>query len=237
MGKKKIRLSNLLLFYSFIISMFILGTFLGSEIVAAISENQIIHRTDTIVLDPGHGGEDGGAISCTGTPESKYNLEITLRLRDLFELLGYKTTMTRSTDTAIYSRGDTIAQKKASDLMERVKIANKNQNTLFLSIHQNMFQDSKYSGAQVFYSNNSNSKDLAEQLQSVFVNTLNRGSRRMAKQGKGIYVLEKINCPGVLIECGFLSNTAEEAQLSTAAYQKKISSVIATTVIRFLEQA
>ena len=104
-----------------------------------------------IIIDPGHGGEDGGAISCTGVSESKLNLEISLRLNDLLNLLGYDTCLIRDSDISIHTKGETIAQKKASDLKERVRIVNETENAVLLSIHQNQFPDSRYSGPQVFF--------------------------------------------------------------------------------------
>lgn len=231
---KKKATANLVVFYLLIAVMFVTGTLLGNRIVSVIAENQPIHRTHTLVIDPGHGGEDGGATSCTGKNECIYNLNISLRLRDMLNLLGYNTVMIRTTDTAVYIRGNTIAEKKSSDLKERVRIANQSAGNMLLSIHQNNFSDEKYSGAQVFYSSNPVSMELAEQIQQAFVSTLNPGSNRKTKRGEGIYILEKTKCPAVLIECGFLSNYQEESKLSSPEYQKSIACVISSTVSTFI---
>ena len=106
-----------------------------------------------------------------------------------------------------------------------------------MSIHQNNFSDSRYSGAQVFYADTSGSRELAEALQRSFVSTLNPGSRRQIKKGEGIYLMEKIFCPGVLIECGFLSNVREEALLRSPEYQKNLCCVIASTLSQSLSNA
>ena len=142
--------------------------------------------------------------------------------------------MIRTSDVSIYTKGETIAQKKVSDLKERVRIANSMDNALLLSIHQNTFSDSRYHGAQVFYAKTANSAELAKQLQSTFTSTINSGSNRQCKKADGIYLMEHIQCPGVLIECGFLSNGAEEARLRTPEYQKKLCCVIAATVSQYL---
>ena len=218
------------LFYFIVICAFISGTFLGNQVVSVISQSQPILRIHTIVIDPGHGGEDGGATSCTGRLESAYNLDISLRLRDLLHFLGCSTVMTRTKDTAIYTQGTSLAQKKASDLKERVKIANQREHTVLVSIHQNKFPEPQYHGAQVFYNHVPGSRDLAEQLQTLLVNALNPGSNRKAKQGSGIYILEKTNCPGILIECGFLSNSEEEHLLSSPEYQKRLACVISSMI-------
>lgn len=206
----------------------------GSRAVTTIAENSPIKRRTCIVIDPGHGGEDGGATSCTGALESSYNLSISLRLNDLMHLLGYETKMIRTTDTAVYTKGETIAQKKVSDLKERVRMVNETDHALLLSIHQNQFPEGKYSGAQMFYAGTQGSQELAERLQSAFVSTLNPGSKRKCKQSDGVYLMEHIGCTGVLIECGFLSNPAEEAKLRDETYQKKLCCVIAATVSEYL---
>lgn len=207
----------------------------GSRTATAIAQAAPVRRAHCLVIDPGHGGEDGGAVSCTGRPESGYNLDISLRLRDLLQLMGYDTCMTRTTDTATYREGETIAQKKVSDLKERVKIVENTPGAILLSIHQNYFSDGRYSGAQVFYAKTSGSQDLAEAMQGELVRTLNPGSNRQAKKSDGVYLMERISCPGVLIECGFLSNREEAALLATATYQKRMCCVIAATVAGYVE--
>lgn len=221
-------------FYLLVTGLFLAATVLGSRAVTTLAEARPIQRQHCIVIDAGHGGEDGGATSCTGILESRFNLEIGLRLNDLFHLLGYDTVMIRTTDTSVYTQGTTIAQKKVSDLKERVRIVNETENGLLVSIHQNIFADSQYSGAQVFYAATEGSEELAKQLQSTFTATLNPGSRRLCKKANGIYLMEHIDCAGILVECGFLSNPEEEAKLRTPEYQKNICCTIAATVSQFL---
>ncbi len=223
-----------ILFYLFTIVSVLFLADRGSRAVTVIAENAPMEGRTCIILDPGHGGEDGGATSCTGVLESTYNLSISMRLNDLLHLLGYETKMIRTTDTSIYTKGETIAQKKASDLKERVRIVNETENALLLSIHQNNFPDGKYSGAQVFYAGTEGSQELAKSLQSALVDTLNPGSNRKCKKIDGVYLMEHIDCTGVLIECGFLSNPGEEAKLRDGAYQKKLCCVIAATVSKYL---
>lgn len=148
MSQRKGR-GNVLMFYSLVIGLFLFGTLLGNQTVAVISEMVPMERLHRIVIDPGHGGEDGGAVSCTGKNESMFNLQISLRLNDLLHLLGYDTVMIRTTDTSVYTAGQTIAQKKVSDLKQRVRIVDRTYNPILVSIHQNTFPEGKYSGAQV----------------------------------------------------------------------------------------
>lgn len=219
-----------------VMCVMLLGAYWGNRAVSVLSEGLSGKTRHCIIIDPGHGGEDGGASSCSGRLESGYNLEIALRLEDLLHLLGYDTKLIRREDVSVYTTGQTIAQKKVSDLKNRVKTINETKNGILLSIHQNYFTDSRYSGAQVFYGNSQGSEALAKRLQAAFVAALNPGSRRQAKQGKGIYLLEHIQCPGALVECGFLSNPQEEALLRTDGYQKKLCCVIGTSLNQYLSQ-
>ena len=205
----------------------------GSRAVTVLSEQIPIERNACFVIDPGHGGEDGGATSCTGISESKLNLEISLRLNDLLNLLGCDTLLIRASDVSVYTKGESIAQKKASDLKERVRIVNDTENAILLSIHQNHFPDSRYSGPQVFFHDSEDSIVLANAMQAALNDNLAPDSKRQIKPAQGIYLMEHIQKTGILIECGFLSNPAEEARLRDAAYQKKLSTVIATAAILY----
>jgi len=230
------KIVSIVLFYTLIISIFLTATYWGSAATTAIAEMIPLERQHTIIIDAGHGGEDGGAISCTGRAESTYNLEIALRLNDLMHLLGMHTHMIRSTDISVYTHGETIAAKKVSDLKNRVNLVNNAENALLLSIHQNTFTEKQYSGAQVFYASKGEGQQLAEELQTVFCQTINRGSNRRSKRGEGVYLLEHIDKTGVLIECGFLSNPIEEAKLSDKVYQQKLICIIGSTVCNFLDR-
>lgn len=209
-------------------------SFWGSYSVSVISECTPVERKHCIILDAGHGGPDGGTTSCTGKLESAYNLEITMRLMDLLHLLGYETKMIRTSDVSVYTYGDSIAQKKISDLKERVRLVNEENHALLLSIHQNYFSDHRYHGAQVFYAATNGSRDLAMQLQANIRCTINPGNTRQPQMTDGIYLMKHIQKTGILIECGFLSNAEEEAKLNSGKYQKEICTVIAATVGNFL---
>lgn len=220
--------------YFFVFSAFLLATVLGNRTVTAIAENQPLRKQHVIVIDAGHGGIDGGATSCSGVLESNLNLEIAHRLDSLMHLLGYNTRMIRTTDTSIHVQGNTIASQKISDLKERVKIVNSQDGGILVSIHQNTFSDSRYFGAQVFYSENKTSQELAKCIQDVLILGLNPNSNRQIKKADGIYLLEHIQKPGILIECGFLSNPEEERKLRSADYQKEICCVIGVTLSNYL---
>ncbi len=223
--------------YAMTLASFLLVSLMTSRAVTTVAEAELARPGVTVVVDPGHGGEDGGAISCTGVPESRFNLEIGRKLRDLLAFMGYSTKLVREEDVSIHS-GDagTIAQKKVSDLRNRVAMVNDTENALLISIHQNQFPESKYFGAQVFYASTEGSRELAEETQALLISTLNPKSSRRCKAAGEVYLLKNIHCTGILVECGFLSNPQEEARLRDGDYQRKLCCAIAAGLDRFLTQ-
>lgn len=233
MHKKRDALS-LMPIYAMVLCGFIMIALAGNRAVSTISDAVSDNRYTTVIIDPGHGGEDGGASSCTGMLESKLNLDISLKLNDIVHLLGYQTLLIRDTDRSVYTKGETLAQKKVSDLTERVRIVNEADSPLVVSIHQNTYPDSKYWGAQVFYPNTAGSKILAEKLQTQLRSNLMPDNNRMCKQASGVYLMEHIQCTGVLIECGFISNPEEEKRLRTEQYQRELCAIIASVLSEYL---
>lgn len=231
-GKK----TGAIIFYILIAAIILTTTYLADAVTEVVAQRIPLEREHTIVIDAGHGGEDGGATSCTGVLESRINLDITLKLNDLLHLLGYNTCMIRTTDISVYTEGATIAQKKVSDLKERVRIVHEIPNAILISVHQNTFSDARYSGAQVFYGSSGESKAMAEAIQTDLIKALNPDSNRNAKNADGIYLMNRIRCSGVLVECGFLSNPVEEALLRNDDYQRKLCCVIASSVSNFLDR-
>lgn len=229
--KKTLRI---ILAYIVVLSTILALAICGSKTATSIMAHAPLQERFCVVIDAGHGGVDGGATSCTGVLESKINLEIAMKLNDLLHLLGIDTLMIRNDDRSVYTEGETIAAKKISDLKERVRMVNSTEHAILVSIHQNQFADSQYDGAQVFYAKTSDSQNLADLLQNALKNNLNPGSKRGIKKADGIYLLEKINCTGILVECGFLSNPQEEAKLRNYEYQQQICCVIASTLSTFL---
>ena len=218
---------------SLVLVAFVGATFLFSRSVTVLSEQKPIERKRCYIIDAGHGGVDGGATSCTGVLESNMNLQIALRLNDIMQLLGMQTKMVRTTDISVYTTGETIAAKKVSDLKERVRLISEEDAPVLISVHMNHFADSRYFGPQVFYAPTQGSKELAKSIQETLNQKLVAESNRQIKPASGIYLMQHINCPGVLIECGFISNQQENAKLNDPEYQKKLCCLIATDVSNF----
>ena len=180
---------------------------------------------NTIIVDAGHGGEDGGTQSSAGVLEKDINLDISMKLGTLLSLLGYNVVYTRTEDTLHYGADAKVQrQKKVSDIHYRMGILQAHPDALFISIHQNYFQQSKYSGAQVFYSkNNPESKIVAENIQSSIRNLIQCENERQIKASStDIYLLYHAKLPAVMVECGFMSNAGEALLLCDEDYQKKL---------------
>ena len=193
----------------------------------------------TIVIDAGHGGEDGGASTYGGSPEKELNLLIALDLRDMLEAAGFNVIMTRTEDTLLYDKNsDYKGHKKSMDLANRLKIARETEDAILISIHMNAFPETKYSGLQVYYSKNSpDSSSLAKLIQDMNKSVLSPDNDRKTKQAESnIYLLDRFEGTAVLIECGFLSNDAERERLNTAEYRKELAVCFFASVIKHVSK-
>ena len=186
----------------------------------------------TIIIDPGHGGEDGGAVSITGAAESQINLAISCKLEDILAFYGTVPQMLRREDISLHDpTASTLREKKVSDLHNRVAAIQAAETPLVVSIHQNSYPDGRYRGAQVFYAPTSDSEEMANHFR-LCLQTLDPGNTREAKQiPDTVYIMNHISCPAVLIECGFLTNPEEEALLRQEEYQKKLAGCLAGAVL------
>ena len=182
-----------------------------------------------VVIDPGHGGEDGGTVAADGTTESQINLAVAMRLREIFFLAGIETVMTREADISIYTEGETVRARKVSDLNNRVHIVNSIPNAVLISIHQNSLPQAKsVHGAQVFCNANEGSELMAELIQAGLNMSINTDrAKEKRKIDTSVYLMNHIDCPSVLVECGFLSNEHDTALLKTTNHQNKIALTVA----------
>lgn len=191
----------------------------------------------TVVIDPGHGGEDGGAVSPGGVEESHINLAVSLRVSDLLRFTGQRTRLTRSEDVTTSDEGlDTLRQRKSSDLKNRVRFVEETENALLLSIHQNSLPSSPVThGAQVFWNRQEEAEGLAEQVQEALNQSINAGNEKHPRSiPDSIYLMKHITAPGILVECGFLSNGPETERLQDPSYQLRLATAI---VAGYLEHA
>lgn len=218
-------------------SIFLLSLIILLQDVKLASSSQLIEDNHPIIIiDAGHGGEDGGAVGTDGTNEKDINLSISLKLNDILTVLGYETRMVRVADISIHNKSaETIRERKVSDIRNRVAIMEEYDNCLYISIHQNKYEDSRIWGAQTFYSpNDESSKNLAQFIQSSIVSKIQPDNKRIIKEsGTSIYVLYNATKPAVMVECGFVSNFNELSQLKTEEYQSQIAFSISSGIINY----
>lgn len=223
-----------ILLAAFIISFSIVA-FQQIRLVSA--DNYSVENVPVIIIDAGHGGEDGGAVGIDGTAEKDLNLSISLKLNEILSAMGYQTRMVRTTDTSIHNTdADTVRERKVSDIHNRAAIMNEYENCIYVSIHQNKYSGSSIWGAQTFYSpNNEESKELAQLIQASIANNVQPDNKRVIKQsGTNIYVLYNATKPAVMVECGFVSNANELEQLKDDEYQNRMAFAISNGIINYL---
>lgn len=195
-------------------------------------------QTEKIILiDPGHGGIDGGAKSKNGTIEKDINLQISLKLKNNLEAKGYKVYMTREEDKGLYQNGKTVREKKREDLKKRAEMKKETGCHMYISIHQNMFPQSKCFGAQVWYASNDKSALAANCIQNSLKETVNDNNKRVAKPAGDAYLVLRDNFDGasILVECGFLSNPAEEGRLKSEEHQNLIVEGISLGIDKYFD--
>lgn len=187
----------------------------------------------TVIIDAGHGFPDGGAVSQSGIKESEINLEIAKRLKKLLSKNKVRVIMTRNDKNSL-STSET--NNKRDDLNKRTHIRENSNADLFISIHLNHFSESKYRGAQVFYSeNNPENKELAQGIQTKLIELADPENTRSIKSTNSIYILKDSSIPSVLAECGFLSNPEEALLLTTPEYQDKIAKALHLGIMDYFE--
>lgn len=232
-GKKSI--IAIITAFLIILSAMLYLTFMANFSAAEASSMPITQKT--VIVDAGHGGDDGGAIGIDGTVEKDINLDIALKLEKILKFYGFNVIMTRTQDVMTCDDGlDSLRKRKISDIHNRFELMRKNPNAIFISVHQNKFEDSSQHGTQVFYSgNDERSKELAEAIQTSVTLTLQRKNDRVVKKsGSGIYLLYHAKIPAVLVECGFISNSDEVKKLKDESYRMKLAILIADGLLKYL---
>lgn len=199
----------------------------GTKSVPAFSSQT--PQGEIVIIDAGHGGEDGGAVSADGVAESHINLSIAKRVENILLFLGQETMMTRTGEEAVYSSdATTLREKKASDLKNRVAMVNEQEHAVLLSIHQNSLPSHpSVHGAQVFYNTVEPGQAMAESVQQVLNQTVNNGNEKATKPIDGsVYLMKNSQAPSILVECGFMSNANEVRLLQNQDYQLRLAACI-----------
>ena len=194
-----------------------------------------VNIPQTIIIDAGHGGFDGGASADDGTAEKELNLKIADKLNCILIAYGYKTVLTRDGDYALGSDKNSKTTKQL-DLKARTEYMQKFPKSIFVSIHQNKFSDPSVQGFQSFYSNNAEgSKPLAESIWGGVVMYAQPGNTRPVKaDSRGVYIMEKATIPTVIVECGFISNPTDLTNLKSESYQTLLAFSIANGIVDYI---
>lgn len=192
-----------------------------------------------LIIDAGHGGEDGGTTSAGGLVESGVNLEISKKLEAIAKLFGVETVMTRTSQTIDYPEdATTIAKRKLADQKARIALINSYSNAILISVHQNSYPAPQPSGSQVLYGTKDGSLELGELTHENMTSVLCPGNRRVASPiSDTIFLMRSVNCTAILVECGFLSNVAEAELLNTSTYQTKIATVLLGSYLQYKVQS
>lgn len=197
-------------------------------LTSEVSSSNLGTTTKTLILDAGHGGEDGGAVSSTGIPESQINLSIVQNMDSILGFYGTVPILLRNEDISLHDpESATLREKKVSDLKNRVARVEEVPHDALISIHQNTYQDNRYHGGQTFYAPTDGSQVLAQHIQTALKKTLQPDNNRECKPiPDTVYLMNHVSCPAVLVECGFLTNKEEELQLLNPSYQRKLAIVL-----------
>ena len=212
-----------------LLALFMILMLLSTSKIKLETSAKPLEKLPHILIDPGHGGQDGGAV-CNGVLEKDINLPISQDTADLIKLFGFEVSMTRTDDSFITDKGANVKERKLNDMKARLELYNCDENNVIISIHQNKFSDSKAHGSQIFYSpNNEYSPQLAESMRNSIVSMIQPDNERECKKaGKEIYLLKNTNNPAVIVECGFISNQNECKLLLDKSYQKKMALAVTT---------
>lgn len=223
---------------SIILVLFLAAALLIYSMAPVSAKNDNKEYKKIILIDPGHGGYDGGAEGKSGTKEKDINLSISLKLRDKLIKDGYDVKLTRSEDKDLLDKKQNNGTKKAQDIANRCKLKQQISPDIFISIHQNHFPQGQYYGAQVWYSKNEKSSRLAKIVQDNLIIDLNHNNKRVEKPANNAYKI--LSCddtrPSILVECGFLSNYEEEQRMLNNDYQQKIVDSITKSINQYLEE-
>jgi N-acetylmuramoyl-L-alanine amidase len=190
------------------------------------------------VIDAGHGGMDGGAISAEGLRESDLNLAVAIKLDILFRFYGIPSVMLRQDDTMLHSPGGSIRSRKNDDLRNRARLVNDTPGAMLISIHQNTFPQRSVHGAQTFYNTHGRAGEWAEITQHALRAALDPNNTRVHKPAPGsLYLYSHVNAPAILVECGFLSNPAEAARLAQRGTQRRLALAVLAGYFQFMAKS
>ncbi len=231
---RKRRSKSFIIPFLIVLGCIFVAVYIGVQLKKTISADTGVPVGTVLLIDPGHGGRDGGTSASDGSVEKDLNLVISLPLYDMLRVMGYRAEMSRDSDCMLCDSGlKTLREQKISDMKNRLKLYD--QSRLTISIHQNHFSQSQYFGTQIFYgTKNAESKQLATTIRQTVLGLLQPDNKREIKKAtKDIYLLSNTKAPAIIVECGFLSNSDELAKLKSVEYQRKLAYAITCGVLEY----
>jgi len=227
-----VHLKKILTIFAVIVALILLISVLSVYMNKLDAFSALKHtNTSVLVIDPGHGGRDGGAISAAGAKESDINLAICLKMCAIADFVGVNHIETRTEDTDGYPDGD---YSEHDNLLRRAEMANSAENAVLISVHQNKYPSELIRGAEVMYAKTQGSEELGLSAQDNLVRLLDKENRRVARPApEELLLTSSVNCPAILVECGFMSNPDEADNLSTSGYQLKIAAILISTYMNY----
>ncbi len=212
----------------FVIMLITLTLLTASVVKSHELDSRLVGKV--IVLDAGHGGKDRGT-NVDNVYESDINLSLVIKLKNRLNKHGVDVILTRDDDYDLSSPN--VSRRKKSDFDNRIKLINMSGADMYLSLHMNYLSDSRYYGAQVFYTEGN--EEFAKVMQEEMISKL-KSPMKEKKLSNSIYMYKQLIVPGVLIECGFLSNTRERELLVTDEYQERVVDAIISGLFKYYDK-
>lgn len=207
--------------------LLLVGMIIASQKLSQlVTSDEVETRSDVVVIDAGHGGDDPGKVGVNGALEKDINLQIAKKVEEYLEKNGIQVVMTREEDVA--------EESKRGDMEKRVALINEVKPIITVSIHQNSYSDNGVKGAQVFYYTNSEKSKQAASMMQEQLRTVDSANTRQMKSNDTFYMLKKTEGTIIIVECGFLSNPEEAQKLVTEEYQQQMAEVIGKGILDWI---
>lgn len=205
-----------------------------AAVLAALAAATVYSGGTRYIIDAGHGGDDGGAVAPDGTPESDINLSVCLKMDAIMGLFGVETVLTRTSGQVDYPpQAQTIRERKNADQQRRAELISSTENAVLISIHQNTYPTAQPHGIQVLYNKYPGSAEFAAYAQKLLSCIEGQSIRPAAEIQDSIFLMRSAECPAILVECGFLSNSDDLAKLNSDQYRTELAMVLSAACLGF----
>lgn len=225
----------------YLVTIFVISTIvfsINNIMFVPISSTDVVAKKKIVVLDAGHGGEDGGAVSKSGIVEKDLNLLIAMKVKNKLEDNNIQVILTRNEDVMLYTNAElSLAKRKVEDINKRIEIANTSNADLLISIHMNSFPQNYCKGWQIFFQqDNKIGEQISTYIQDGIKETIQTQNNRVPQSINNVKLVNKSKIPAIVVECGFLSNEDEATMLTQDIYQEKIATGICNGIMKWYNE-